>query len=172
MPISSEERATLLDGLRRSTAALFQALSRVPQGQLTTKPMADAWSPLGIIEHVGLVDQAYQKRVAEATPLAERLENSEAIAALLDRIRIRGQRITAPEGSWPQGIYKTAEDAMSGLERIRSRVSQDIVATPVDLKATRIEHPRLGVMTAYDAYLIMGVHGERHAAQLDEIAGF
>jgi hypothetical protein len=150
------------------------AFDTVPEAARNRPPAAGEWSPVGIIEHLAIVDgrvaQLITKRVAEALAAGLGAETSaDPILPTLDTQRLvnRVTRVAAPEVLHPTGL--DADAAWAALDR--STVSfRDAVARADGLALSQVTHPHplLGPLSLYHWIAFVGAHEARHAAQIRE----
>jgi hypothetical protein len=159
---------SLLQQLQESTSQLEAAAKSLPADKISLRPSPECWSALEILEHVYIVDRV----VAERAPKAEMLTEPQANAAKEDQIRARvtdrTTRIQAPSAVNPAGKFKSLDEALGELRAGRAQLADTIVQHAGKLRRSKITHPILGEITAYELYVSAAAHGIRHARQLEE----
>ena len=177
----------LLDHLDRTRRALRDAVDRVPPALRERRPEPDRWSVAEVLEHLSLVerrmtamlrarldaDRAIAGGPASSGPASGAAARGTAsvvgsidAARLLDRTRRREAR----EGLRPEGTLG-ADGALAALEEARDRLREVVVArdgmAPGEF---RFEHPAVGAMDVDQIVAFVGLHEQRHTAQIGEIA--
>jgi len=168
--------AELLQYLDAQRAVLGAAFAAVPEEARNQPPAPGQWSPVGIIEHLAIVNgriaKMIVKRAAEARDAGLGPETStEPILATIDINRVvdRVTRVAAPEVLHPTGL--DADTAWAALERSTVAVHEAIAnADGLALSEVTHPHPLLGPLSLYAWIAFVGAHEARHAAQIRECA--
>ena len=88
-------------------------------------------------------------------------------AVLLEKVPSRAVRVTAPPAAWPTG--KTIEESLAEFEILRNEAIQLAATTSADLRAHFAEHPFLKELDAYQWFMMLPAHAERHLRQAEEV---
>ena len=171
-PRWEEAVAALRARLRAAFAALDRALEGDPAA-LGRRPREDAWSPLEVAEHVGLVDRFLlllaakiaDRGLARAARGLAPPERPSSLAAL-ERIAARDFRWPAPEHMLPRGGATAAE--------LRARLAGDLARCEALLDRAPRGEGALHAITMsvvggrldlYQFLAVIALHAERHARQ-------
>lgn len=166
----------LIAYLNTRRASLREAVDAVPETLRSQQPDADTWSVAQVIEHLALVEQRFEKMLADrlaearARGVAPERETSSVVgsynvAPVLDR----STKHQAPDVVKPANTdWKTAWAKLEDARRAFIGVFEsgdglalgDIVHT----------HPRLGALNLYQWGVWLGGHEARHTEQIREIA--
>lgn len=157
--------------LRKSAKALREVVAGVSDQQAQQKINPDCWSILGIVEHVALVDTAFSGRIAESRPGSEELGDADREYLIRNRVSVRGAPLSAPVFTHPQDRFATMDAALTNFDEARSRVRDILRQTEDGLRHRPVTHPAFGVMSAYEAFLLIAAHTHRHINQIREIQG-
>jgi len=155
-------------------AVLRDAFDAVPAENRNRPPAPGQWSPVGIIEHLAIVDSRIAhmitKRVAEARETG--LEAETSIEPILSTIDVnyvvdRVTRVTAPEVLHPTGL--DADAAWAALDRATAAFREAVAkADGLALSNVMHPHPIMGPLSLYTWIAFVGAHEARHAAQIRE----
>jgi uncharacterized damage-inducible protein DinB len=166
----------LSDHLDRHRAELRAAVASVPPDRHALSPEEGAWSVLGVLEHLTMVESrvgpALQRQINEAraagvapetatTPIMPTLD----IAQYVDRTT----KIKASEAAQPKS-GKSLEELWRALDAARETTRGAMAAGDgMSLGDVTMAHPVFGPMHLYRWFAWVGSHEARHAAQIREI---
>jgi uncharacterized damage-inducible protein DinB len=157
----------LLDRLRRSRDRYLEVVTAIPEDLCRIRPAEGAWSVLECAEHVTLAEKGMFAALEKRCPTdaaADLTKDALINAMLLDRTR----KATAPERSRPTGNFATLAEALAQFTSARERTLAFVEQTSEDLRKCTVMHP-LGVFDGCQVLLIMSLHPQRHALQIEEI---
>jgi hypothetical protein len=163
--------------LEESRAALGAAAAAVAPGFRARRPGPDRWSVTEILEHLALVDQAFEVTVGEAIATAraagldqEREARAPLAEALRAIVRDRTDRRNAPGTVIPTGTMDEAA-AWAALDDARQRFRNTVSsADGLALGTVTAAHRRWGPLTIYQWVEVLATHEARHAEQIAEVA--
>jgi hypothetical protein len=172
-----QEISTYLTRVRRELA---DAVHSADSAAMARSSGPDRWSGAQIIQHLGKVEGSTAKYLegifakALVTGLGEDIETSSLMGSL-DRFRAGDgalPNLLSPERLVPDAAPPLAEN-WGSLEAVRERLLRAYATVDGrDLGGVKAMHPRLGLLNAYEWFLFVGVHEERHLGQLRrELAG-
>jgi uncharacterized damage-inducible protein DinB len=167
--MSATDEARLHELLASSTEDLRNAVADIAEDQSRAKPIAEGWSALDCVEHVVLVDDGFSARLATAEDLPEPLYRPELENQIRTQVPLREKRFNGPEQVHPKGRYANLTEALASLTKSRERLAQLITDRAADLRSIKVNHPALGELTGYEAFLLLAAHASRHANQIREI---
>jgi hypothetical protein len=156
--------------------ALEHAVASVPAPLRGRRPTADRWCVAEIVEHLGIVEDSITRLLgaevaaARKAGLGVELEEGPILPTLpLKRLLDRGSRITTGAAWVPSG----AVDSATGWETLveRRRALLELVGSGDGLELSRVvvRHPALGPLNGYQWIAFVGVHEERHTAQIRDV---
>lgn len=166
----------ILPVLDRKSARLIARLAEAPPRDLHRAPVSGAWSPLQVMQHIGLVERASVNYLlykfgenAEPTrqSLRTRINGKLAVAALVSPLKFKAPK---PVDVSRQALMDapSLDDVYRAITEARADFRQLLATAPrswVDSAAYR--HPRAGRMSLDDLGLVLLVHHNRHARQIE-----
>jgi uncharacterized damage-inducible protein DinB len=166
----------LSDHLDRHRAELRAAVEGVPAERHGIAPADGAWSVLGVLEHLAIVENrvgaALQRQVDAARAAGVGQENDESpIIPVVDipAFTDRRTKVKASAQAQPQS-GKSLDQLWGELDAARETVRAVIrSADGMRLTEVTMPHPVFGSMHLYQWFAWLGSHEARHAAQIREI---
>ena len=167
----------LIEFLAQHRRRVHEAVASVPAELRERKPAPDRWSVAEVIEHLAMIEQRVAalltKRVtgARASGVGPDPDTSSVVASYVDADAVidRAMKIVAPEAVRPTGTV----DASAGTQAlVLSRAAMVTAlqnANGVALGDLMQTHPALGPLNMYHFIVALGLHDQRHAAQIREI---
>ena len=172
-PLKQGERDRALSALHGSRKMFIDLVSGVNDAQWNFKPAPDVWSIAEIAEHLVLSErdipkgiQKYLDAPADAAKLAQTKGKDEMVLASVAK---RDQKFQAPEFLRPHKEFATREAALKAFKEYRDRNLTFIRETQLGLREHVGDHPGLGPLDAYQWYLLIAAHTDRHLAQMREV---
>jgi hypothetical protein len=171
--IETQERQLAVDQLAASEARLRELVEGLTKEQWDFRETPERWSIAEIIEHVIAVEtrisRAIQKLIEQPAPEGERPDTEGKDKLLMTRALDRSVKLTAPEPVRPSGKFADRAELMAEFGATRARTLQFTAETQGDLRNRFIPHMAFGTLDCYQWLLLLGKHGYRHAAQIEEI---
>ena len=167
--MDANDKSTLLAHLEHGPQALAAAMEGVTEEMAARVPNAGAWSLLGCVEHVAIVEQYLFARLAEAQPSPDPVGHRGREARILARGPDRTTKVAAPENAHPTGRYNTLSEAWESFLKARSATILFVESNTADLRALATTHPVIGPVNAFEMLLMIAIHPLRHAHQIEEI---
>jgi hypothetical protein len=167
--MTKSERDRAMSELHASRKQLIDAVTGLNQKQLEFKVGAEQWSIAGITEHLAMTEEllfSTYKQVA-ASPATPDQKAKQTDEELMKGIRSREQRVQAPPMLIPKASFANFEEALSAFKQRRDRSIQ-FVETNQDTELRRKIVPNFG-MDAYQIFLLLASHTQRHVEQINEI---
>jgi uncharacterized damage-inducible protein DinB len=133
-------------------------------------PEAGGWSASNCLEHILVTEEAFfgmlQGGIAQGSPDPE-YDNSMADAMIIGMMANRGTKVkTAPQFE-PSGRWDSKQDMLDALAESRTKLISFLENTNEDLRHYKMNTP-MGEVDAYQLFLIMAAHGQRHTFQMKE----
>lgn len=167
------DRETALKELEETKDALFKEIKGLSEAQLAFREKADRWSIAEVAEHIITAEQALYGLITDKimkAPVAAGKDNYRARdRAVWMAVTNRGTKFQAPEGVRPKGKYKTAAEIISSFGETRSKTAGFIRTTDADLRNRFADNPVMGVIDAYQWFIFLNAHSQRHLEQIREI---
>ena len=163
------EKEELLGSLRSGQSALLETLAGVTEEAAARLPGPGKWSILQCVEHLAATESILFERVQAATHAGEPVVNTRREALIQARGADRRRPIQAPEAAVPAGRFSTLADAIREFVAHRRRTIDFVENATGDLRCDLTTHPIIGQVNCYEMLLMMAMHPQRHAKQIQEI---
>jgi hypothetical protein len=167
-PVNKDEIELLIADLKASQEVLLLSLNGVTENLAVVKPRL-GWSILECIEHVAIAEEYMFAQIASAKWSPTPVVNGQREDAIRVRGTDRTRKIEAPSAAKPAGRFTTLAAATQHFLATRQRTLTFLENCDADLRAMLTNHPLIGQVNCYEMLLIMAVHPQRHARQIDEI---
>jgi len=172
--MTDDERRQAVSLLEASGASLHSAVAGLTEAQWTFQPSPSQWTIAEIVDHLARSEHAVQQLVTQVLvrqPVVEPAARSRADdGALIAMVLDRGRRFQAIEQVRPDRPSATGSELVGRFEALRSGSIAYLRRTTDDLRGRLAEHPVAGAIDAYQWFLFLGAHTDRHVAQLREVA--
>lgn len=172
-PVTEAERTYAVDTLTSTQALLHQAVAGLSSTQLTYKSNEGRWSVAECVEHIVLVERGIFRAIQGGMTLpAEPEKRAEIRVSDIDVIKaVRSRTITivAPTPFVPTGRYGDTEATLRVFDQQRTAVIDYLQDLTGDLRTHYFAHMVMGTLDAYQAFLLIASHGERHRKQIEEV---
>lgn len=167
--MDKQEQVEILNALRLSQQAFLDALDGITEGLAAKRPGPERWSALECVEHVAVSEDFLRSRIMQAehvgVPAINRLRDVEIMARGADRTRPG----VSPEATCPTGRFANLPDAVRHFLASRAETIRYVENCSEDLRSMLTTHPLLGTVNCQETLLLIVVHPQRHAKQIDEI---
>ncbi len=165
------ERQFLLDELQKNRSRVMGLLEPLTVEQWHFKPADDRWSISEVMEHVITVENRVSGMVrqkSEGTPeegKRSEVDDNMLIAAVPDRT----ERRKAPDTAQPTGQLRDGSEITTEFEKARARTTEVTTYNTKDLRQFFQSHGAFGELDCYQWLLLLPLHAERHARQIEEV---
>ena len=176
--MNEQERELAAHHLRVSRERMLGLVEGLSPEQWVFHPGEGRWSIGDCVEHVTRVENrviGFIGEKVEGSPMEVPASVREKDAALMKVVPDRTERRQAPETARPEGKWTDAGQLLAEFEKTRAKSAQFAVETRADLRSYTQHHGAFGELDCYQWLLLLGLHAERHARQIEEIkaeAGF
>jgi hypothetical protein len=174
--MNERERQLAADHLAASEERLSGLVDGLTAEQWSFHPGEGRWSIAECLEHVLRVENRIFGLIGKKLegPPEGRLGDGkdpsfEKDAVVATMVPDRTNRREAPEPVRPVGQWPDTEELLAEFRKTRARTAQFVVETEGDLRSYSLPHPAFGDLDCYQWLLVLGLHGERHARQIEEI---
>ncbi len=190
--LTQKEREFAVQYLKEIKEQVVDALSGLTDAQMNYRAAPERWSIAEITEHLINAEQAVfmvvTQQIMKQLPMTDlsssvigRImkspvpENQERRSLMKDQVIIltatnrTTKRFQAPEVVRPRGRVAAKADLLNGFERARARTIAYLETTQEDLRSHFADHWVFGVIDAYQWFLFLTAHSERHLAQINEV---
>ncbi|HSB17804.1 MAG TPA: DinB family protein, partial [Bryobacteraceae bacterium] len=167
--LTEEERDFAMSSLHASRKLFLDAIAGLSEAQWKFKPAPDRWSIAEVAEHItlteGVLYNLVTDKVMKTEPVTDRAPvKHEQDEELLARMRDRSKKAKASEEMSPKGKFPTPAAAAEAFKQERDRNINYIQTTQDNLRS----HVQ-GKMDAYQYFILIAGHAERHVAQMNEV---
>jgi hypothetical protein len=167
--MEKQEQIEILNALRRSQQAFLNALDGITEDQAAKRPGPDRWSALECAEHVAVSEDFLRSRMMQAEHAGAPVVNKLREAGILARGPDRTRPGVSPEAVRPTGRFANLSDAVRHFLASRAATIRYVENCSEDLRSMLTTHPLLGPVNCQETLLLIVVHPQRHAKQIDEI---
>jgi hypothetical protein len=167
--MEAHEKEAILGHLENGRKALLDALSGVTEELAARKPAPGKWSVLECVEHLAITEEYLLSQIAASRDSDGAAANRDREALILSRGADRTIPRQAPEMARPAGRFPTLRDALRHFLAARERTVQLVENCGGDLRSRLTSHPVIGTVNCYENLLLMAMHPQRHAKQIEEI---
>jgi hypothetical protein len=163
-------RQYLVDELQKNRERTLALIEPLTTEQWNFKPEADRWSINQVVEHVVTVEtrvMGFVQQKAEGTPETgkrSQVEDAMLIAVVPDRsTRRQAPEMANPSGKWPD------REVLAQFENIRAQTCEFTALNTKNLREFFQPHGAFGELDCYQWMMLLALHGERHARQIEEV---
>jgi hypothetical protein len=171
--MTQEERAKVIDLLRKSQDEFLASIDGLTEQQWTYKAAPDRWSIGETAEHIvlaeGLLFASMQKAVA-SPPNPDWEAQTARKTAFLERVMLdRTHKAQAPEPIQPAGM--TRAQVIERYRTARAKTMKFAEETDIPLKELTAVHPFpvFNTLNAYQWLIYIPLHNLRHDMQIAEV---
>ena len=171
--LSHRERDVAMSHLHATRKQLLDAIAGLTPAQWTYKPAPDRWSAGEIAEHLTETEDFVFKHVTGPIlkqppgPRADKPESRDQW--IIEVVPDRSRKAQAPEPVRPSGRWPAREAVEAEFKARRDRSIKYIETAGEDLRGHAGKHPALGELDAYQWFLFLAAHTDRHVRQLLEV---
>jgi len=176
--MNEQERELAAHHLAVSQERLLGLIEDLSAEQWAFHPAEGRWSIGDCVEHItrvenrviGFIGEKIQAPPPAQVPASVREKDPALFKAVPDRT----ERRQAPEAARPEGKY-TGAQLLAEFRKTRTKSAQFAAETRADLRSYTHPHGAFGDLDCFQWLLLLGLHAERHARQIEEIkadAGF
>jgi uncharacterized damage-inducible protein DinB len=169
--MNERERQLAVDHLAASEERLLGLVDGLTAEQWTFRPGEGRWSIGECLEHVMRVENRILGLIGKKLegPPEPRKQDAEKDAVIAGMVPDRTSRREAPEPVRPIGQFADTRELLAEFRKTRARTARFVADTEADLRNYSLPHPAFGDLDCYQWLLVLGLHGERHARQIEEI---
>jgi hypothetical protein len=172
-PITTEERQFVIGLLDASAKSFAASIASVTTEQWLFKPGSESWSVAEIAEHITLSEDLLFSIAQKTLSNPADSQKAKALEArdqmILERIADRSSKSEAPEVIRPTGRFSTKKQVTDAFLAARANTIAYLQTTDDPLKNHVGFHPFVGEMTAYQWFVFIAGHTDRHVGQLLDV---
>ncbi len=169
----SPDQTALLIEFGSNLHQLTVLLDGLTLEQYTFRPAEGRWTLQEVAEHI-ILSETYlldtiRQQVLGAAPEQDYVPDPAADAQVRSFVRDRSFQAQTTPALEPQGLFETTAAAIQALIERRSTTMAFLQESEANLRAHRLDHPVGQKYDAYQWFLFMVGHADRHLAQMEEI---
>jgi hypothetical protein len=164
-----DEKQELLKSLETGREDFMMAVRNVPDEIAARTPEAGRWSILECVEHVAIAEEYMLAQMRTAKHSDAPAINSVREAAIRRRGADRSKPAKSPDIALPTGRFASLDDAIQHFLTHRTRTIQFVEQCDQNLRTMLTHHAFLGPVNCHEMVLLMVVHPQRHAKQIEEV---
>jgi uncharacterized damage-inducible protein DinB len=172
MLMNERERQLATAELATSRQRLLGLVEGLNAAQWTFQPGEGRWSIGQCLEHVTRVENRVVGLIGQKLegPAGTPKEDAHMVdAQLVAVVPNRENRREAPEPVRPLGQWTDGGELLAQFEETRARSTRFATETTAQLRSYFVPHAAFGELDCYQWLLLLGLHSERHARQIEEI---
>jgi hypothetical protein len=170
--LSPEDRDKGVQYFEQTRQGIIDATKGLSDAQWKFKSAPDRWSVAETVEHIALAeDYLYENGVQKAltgTPSAADRDYKKTDAAILAMIPDRSHKAQAPGPLVPTGRWSPA-DTLDHFLKSRQRNIDALKSLPAADLRSHVSQSPLGPVDAYEWFLFISAHSDRHTKQILEV---
>jgi hypothetical protein len=170
--LSPEDRDKGVKYFEQTREGIIDATKGLSEAQWKFKSAPDRWSVAETLEHIALAeDYLYENGVQKAltgTPTAADRDYKKTDASILAMIPDRSHKAQAPGPLVPTGRWSPA-DTLDHFLKSRQRNIDALKSLPAADLRTHVSQGPLGPVDAYEWFLFIAAHSDRHIKQILEV---
>ena len=170
--MNEQERELAARHLAVSRERMLGLVQGLSAEQWVFHPAEGRWSIGDCVEHITRVENRVMGFIGEKVqgpPVEVPASVREKDPALMQVVPDRTERRQAPEIARPEGKCTDGGQLLAEFLKTRSRSAQFAAETRADLRSYTQHHGAFGELDCYQWLLLLGLHTERHARQIEEI---
>jgi uncharacterized damage-inducible protein DinB len=173
-PINQGDRNRALSDLHATRKMFLDSIAGLSPEQWNYKPSPEQWSVAETAEHIALSEEMIfgmitKKIMAAPADASKRAEINIKDEEVLERVRSREKKATAPEQLKPAKKWADAESLAAAFKQSREKTLEYVRTTQDDLRSHVTPHPAFGPIDAYQWLLLLSGHTQRHVDQIREV---
>ena len=135
-------------------------------------PEAGGWSVANCLEHILTTEEAFfgMAQGALQGEMVEDMDMTGTDGTLIGMMANRGTKFTTAPQFEPTGKWDSKEAMLTTLGESRGKIIEFLKTTDADARHYKAELP-FGEVDAYQIFLLISAHSQRHTAQMKEVLG-
>lgn len=172
--LSQGERDYAMSALHASGKRFLDTIAPLSEAQMKWKPAPDKWSVAEVAEHITVLEVFFPQKMEQvmsspAAPEKKKASPGETDRKLMQAVTDRSHKFQAPELIRPTGRYATKSDEQAAFKQARFANIATVRDSQGDMRSHFAPHPIFGELDAYQWYIILAGHTDRHVDQILEI---
>ncbi len=170
--LTAGERADALALLEATAAETLAQVAGLSDAAWSYKPASDKWSVAEVVEHLLLAEGTFKiqiETILETDPNPQWAEQSAGrLVSLRTTVLDRGNKFPANDRVKPSGEIGRGE-LIERFREARSRTIAFVRTNQKPIKAHTSESTIFNTMNTYHWLMLVGLHNQRHNAQIADI---
>lgn len=171
--LSKNERKFALTLMKETYKEVVKATKGLSEAQLNFKAAPDKWSVKECLYHIAAIEKMLWGMFENVTKAAANPEKRSQIKLtdeqVVNMVEDRTKKAQAPEQALPKNTgYKSTDDVLADFKKTRTEHIRYMKTTTADLRNHVVQFP-VGWIDAYQVYLYLAAHSNRHLQQIQEI---
>ena len=170
---TEKDRESILKMFSDTQERYNKAITGLSDSQMSFRKSEKSWTIAQVAEHImiaegGLrqfIDTGALKSPLNKDPKVKRISDGAIMLAVTNR----NQKFQAPPVVQPKSSKMKIEELIAGMSAAREKNVRFLKSTKLDLRNHFAPNPLIGDMDAYQWFVFMNAHAERHLAQIEEI---
>jgi len=172
--LTQHDRDFAVASMQASRKLFLDSVAGLSPEQWNFKAAPDRWSIAECAEHIALSEDfipgMIKNRIMK-TPVTPEQRAGVKVTdqEILDKTPDRSQKFKAPEPIAPKKTFAEPDQAVTRFKESREKDIEYIETTQDDLRDHFFPHPAFGPLDAYQWFLLVSAHTERHTLQILEV---
>lgn len=170
--ITPAEREKAMQYLESTKQGVLDATKGLSEAQWNFKAGPDRWSIAQVAEHIAAAEDLMrgmmESQVMKAPPRAEPEDVAALDALVLKGVPDRSHKAQAPEPLKPTNRFGSPEAAVAHFVEARA-ATEKMFSETQDFRGHAIDSPLGKKLDAYEWFLFVAAHSDRHTKQIAEV---
>jgi hypothetical protein len=170
--LTQHERDYALSNLHASRKLFLDSVAGLTPEQWNFKAGPDRWSIAECTEHIAVsedfISGMIRNQMLKAPPTPDQ-KSAVTDEIIVEKTVDRSKKFTAPEPIAPTHRWTDPAEAVAHFKESREKNIVFINNTTDEFRQHFFKHPAFGVLDAYQWFLLLSSHTERHTLQILEV---
>ena len=170
--LTQHERDYALSNLHASRKLFLDAVAGLTPEQWNFKAGPDRWSIAECAEHIAVsedfISGMIRNQMLKAPPAPDQ-KSAVTDELIVEKTVDRSKKFTAPEPIAPTHRWTDPAEAVAHFKESRDKNIAFMNTTTDEFRQHFFKHPAFGVLDAYQWFLLLASHTERHTLQILEV---
>jgi len=159
--------------MKATQDSLLRNIHGLTDSQLNFRPNDSSWNIATILDHIAvseieLIDSLKAHLALPPDPTKRSLIKA-TDTTVLRVVTDRSSKSKSPSFLQPKGQFKNAQESLNAFLEQRKKNIEFIMKSQDDFRNHYGGHRLMGIIDAYQAYLLIGAHSMRHILQIEEV---
>ena len=171
--LSKKERKFAADYMKETRDSLLKNIKGLTDSQLNFKANDSSWNIATILDHIAVSESelmdSLKGRLSLPPNPAKRAEIKASDTTVLRVVTDRSSKSKSPPFLQPKGQFKNPQESVNAFLEQRKKNIDFIMTSQDDFRNHFSGHRLMGVIDAYQSYLLIAAHSMRHTLQIEEV---